>query len=180
VNGGVLTASQLALLRAVQDRLVPPEGDLPGAGEAGGAERVDGHLAARPALRPALLAALGEIEAEAERLLDQAPPTSAGTRGNEEASGRAPLPDGAEQGPLFLSLSPEGRDAVLRAVETARPAPFRVLLRQTYIAYYTHPAVLAAVGYPSPAPQPAGFPLAGFDESLLARVRQRGKRWRDA
>jgi hypothetical protein len=166
VTGGVLTASQLALLRAAQDRLVPPEGDLPGAGEAGGAERVDGYLAARPALRPALLAALGAIEAEAERLLDQGP--------------RPPEHPGGREGPGFLALGPEGRDAVLQAVEAARPGPFRALLRHTYIAYYTHPPVLAAVGDPSPAPQPAGFPLAGFDESLLARVRQRGKRWRDA
>jgi hypothetical protein len=179
VSGGVLTASQLALLRAVQDRLVPPEGDLPGAGEAGGAERVDGHLAARPALRPALLAALGAIEAEAERLLDRAPQTSAGTPG-DESPGPVPPPGADGHGPSFLSLGPEGRDAVLRAVEAAHPGPFRALLRETYIAYYTHPAVLAAVGYPSPAPQPAGFPLAGFDETLLAGVRQRGKRWRDA
>ncbi len=59
----VLTQAQLALLAAVQDRLVPPEGDLPGAGGLGAPRRVDGLVAERVEWRRDLLAVLQAIEA---------------------------------------------------------------------------------------------------------------------
>ncbi len=80
----------------------------------------------------------------------------------------------------FLALSPEQRDDVLRAVEASAPLGFRALVRQTYNAYYTHPAVQAAVGYASSTPQPGGFPVERFDETRLARVKAAGQRWRNA
>jgi hypothetical protein len=58
----VLTSSQLALLAAVQDRLIPRYDELSGAGEAGAATRVDGFLAQRPDWRPDLIAALQALE----------------------------------------------------------------------------------------------------------------------
>ena len=66
--------------------------------------------------------------------------------------------------------------------------PFRALVRQAYSAYYSHPAVLRAVGYGAPSgqpsgPQPAGFPQTAqtpFDKSRLDAVRQRGQLWREA
>ncbi len=88
----------------------------------------------------------------------------------------------------FLALSPEQQDGALRAAEGAAPVPFRALVRQAYSAYYSHPAVLRAVGYGAPSgqpsgPQPAGFPQTAqtpFDESRLDAVRQRGQLWREA
>jgi hypothetical protein len=146
-SGGVLTTAQLTLLGAILDRLVPAEGDLPGAGALGGAGEIDAVIAARPALRSAILEALRAIEAE---------------------------------GP-FLDLGPEQQDGALRAAEGAAPVPLRALVRQAYSAYYSHPAVLRAVGYGQPSgPQPAGFPQTPFDESRLDAVRKRGQLWRDA
>jgi Gluconate 2-dehydrogenase subunit 3 len=157
-SGGVLTPAQLSLLGAILDRLVPAEGDLPGAGALGGAGEIDAILGARPALRPTLLEALRAIEAQGD----------------------------------FLALSPEQQDDALRAAERAAKGPFRALVRQAYSAYYSHPAVLRAVGYglpssppsgPPSGPQPAGFPQitqTPFDESRLDAVRQRGPLWREA
>ena len=39
-------------------------------------------------------------------------------------------------------------------------------------------AVLRAMGWYVDPPQPRGYPLTLWDESLLAAVRQRGKLWR--
>ena len=67
--------------------------------------------------------------------------------------------------------------------------PFRALVRQAYSAYYSHPAVLRAVGYGTPSgrrparrrpPVPPGFPQTPFDELRLDAVRQRGPIWREA
>jgi hypothetical protein len=149
-SGGVLTPAQRSLLGAILDRLVPAEGDLPGAGALGGAGEIDAILGSRPALRPTLLEALRAVEAQGD----------------------------------FLALGPEQQDDALRAAERAATGPFRALVRQAYSAYYSHPAVLRAVGYgPPSAPQPAGFPQvtqAPFDESRLDAVRQRGPLWREA
>jgi hypothetical protein len=155
---GVLSRAQLTLLGAIQDRLVPPTADVPGAGALGGAERVDDYLVERPTLRPALLGILQAVEAEAALRM-----------GSESAGDQ----------PAFLDLSPEQRDGVLRVVEVSAPTEFRALVRQTYNAYYTHPVVQAAVGNTSPAPQPAGYLVERFDETRLDRVKAAGRRWRD-
>jgi Gluconate 2-dehydrogenase subunit 3 len=139
-----LTPAQLAHLAAIQDRLIPPEGALPGAGASGAAHRVDRLLAERPEWRADLLAALQAI------------------------------------GAGFLDLDEDEQEAALRAVERAHPGPFRRLLRLTYTAYYTDPAVLRAHGYREEPPLPRGHPLTPFDESRLDPVRRRGQLWRDA
>jgi hypothetical protein len=151
----VLSASQLTALSAIQDRLIPPHGALPGAGAAGAARRVDGLVAERPEWAPDLLAALEAVEAAA-------------------GAGRA-APGGG-----FLGLDAAGRDAALRRVEGEQPHLFRRLLRLTYSAYYTDFEVLAAAGYAAEPPLPRGYPLDPFDEARLDPVRRRGKLWRDA
>jgi hypothetical protein len=59
----VLTGAQCALLAAVQDRLIPPDGDLPGAGALGAAWRVDALVAQQVEWRRDLLAVLQAIDA---------------------------------------------------------------------------------------------------------------------
>jgi hypothetical protein len=175
---GVLSGAQLALLGAIQDRLVPNAGAVPGAGELGCAARVDEYLAERPGLRLALLGILQAIEIEAAAAREIAAPQAIE---GERAGGRE-ASEGADDDtrPVFLALRPEQRDAVLRAVEVSAPVGFRALVRQTYNAYYTHPVVQAAVGNTSPTPQPGGFPVERFDAARLARVKAAGRRWRDA
>ena len=161
-NGEVLTAHQVALLEAIQNRLIPAQDEMPGAGDAGCAGTLDRFLSERPALRRPVFAALNAIEA------------AAGTRGQTFAE------DDAESTHVaFLALSDAERDAALSAVESAHPELFQLLLNQTYTAYYTNPAVLLILGWQPP--QPEGFPTPPpFDEALLAKVKQRGKIWRDA
>lgn len=161
-DGEILTARQVALLAAVQDRLIPAQDEMPGAGDAGCARTLDRYLKERPALRRPTFAALNAIEVAA----------GAASRESEEAEDESTHV-------AFLTLSNEEQDAVLRSVESAQPELFRALLNHTYSAYYTNPAVLLILGWRPP--QPEGYPSPPpFDEALLANVKQRGKLWRDA
>lgn len=160
---GVLTGAQLAVLTAAQDRLIPREGEVPGAGEAGAAERVDGYLAERRDWRAGILAALQAIEVASERVQRLRP---------FDAS------DVASTG--FLGLSGDERDAVLQAVEASHPLLFQRLLRLTYTAYYADGSVQRVGGFEAEPPLPRGNAVTMFDESRLEAVKRRGKRWRDA
>lgn len=174
--GGVLTPSQLACLAAIQDRLIPPEGDLPGAGKSGAAERVDGYLAEQPEWRADLLAALRAIEVAALRLHRR--PGDA--LGEPAAATDEIAATGGSGAAGFLDLSLDERDAVLRAVEAAHPRPFQRLLRLTYTAYYSDAGVQRAGGYATAAPLPRGYAMTTFDESRLEPVKRRGRLWREA
>lgn len=83
----------------------------------------------------------------------------------------------------FVDLGTAAQTAALEAVEAARPAPFHELVRFAYVAYYRDGRVLArierATGYPSRPPQPLGYELEPFDESLLDVVKARGPQYRD-
>ena len=57
-----LTDEQLRLATAVLDVIIPPEGERPGAGGAGGAKRLDAILAERPDIRRPVLDALRAID----------------------------------------------------------------------------------------------------------------------
>ena len=152
----VLTAAQRTTLTAIQDELVPPEGELPGAGAAGGAAAMDGYLHAQPSLQTNVLTVLAAVD------------TSAQDRAAGPASPFAALP-GAD------------RVAVLRGVEAEHPEPFRTLVELTYTAYYTNPAIQALLGPDTQPPQPHGYPPPPpFDPRRLERVKQRGQLWRDA
>lgn len=159
--GGILTPAQIELLTSVQDRLIPREGVMPGAGEIGGAKVVDGYLAARPELRRGLLGSLQALEINARQLR-----LSAGA--------------GAGDAGDFMVLAPDQRDEALRRLEASQPELFATLLRQTYNSYYTNPAVQKLIGEGAGPPQPKGYALPPFEEKLLESVRQRGKLWRDA
>jgi hypothetical protein len=65
--GSVLSASQVGLLAEVLNTLIPAREGVPGAGDLGLAERVDGLLAAVPAARRFYLDGLLAIEASGER-----------------------------------------------------------------------------------------------------------------
>ena len=87
----------------------------------------------------------------------------------EKAAGDAP----------FLQRNSEEQVEILKLAEVAAPEAFAELVRQTYNAYYTRPEIQAKLGIHG-APQPDGFELPSFDVARLARVRARGKLWRDA
>ena len=93
----------------------------------------------------------------------------------------------AEAAPILAALPASfaaGDEETLRAVEAAQPAAFERLVSAVYLAYYTHPAVRAVLervtGYEARPPQPLGYELPPFDESLLETQRKRAPFWRPA
>lgn len=82
----------------------------------------------------------------------------------------------------FLASSPAARDAALRAWETEAPETFEPLLVAAYNAYYTDPAIRDLIerltGYENRPPQPLGYALEPFDETLLDKARARAPSWR--
>ncbi len=53
------------------------------------------------------------------------------------------------------------------------------LMLQTYIAYYQHPRVIAALGLEARPPHPTGYQMPPNDLSLLDAVRRRPKGYRE-
>lgn len=148
----VLSEEQRRLLVVVLDRIVPPNGALPGAGGLGVDAAVDKTLALTPRLRRLFLDGLAEIAVTAER----------------------------EMGQDFLALDPETQQRVLRTVEEAEPAFFAALVEHTYRGYYVRSEVHAAIGYATRPPQPLGHELAPWREELLQLQVGRAPFWRSA
>ncbi len=82
----------------------------------------------------------------------------------------------------FSAGSQSVREGRLRAVEAAEPAAFERVVSAAYNAYYLDPSVRDAIerrtGYENRPPQPEGYELPPFDESLLDPVKARGPIWR--
>ncbi len=147
-----LSPSQREILTAVVDGIIPPGDGVPGAGEVGAAQHVEGICGVSPQSRALLTSGLKAIEAAS---------------GSIHSRG-------------FSSLSEDDRTAVLKQVESQEPEFFAVLVRETYSGYYSSPEVLRAKGLPLSPPQPEGYDIEPFDATLLEGVRKRGKAYRDA
>jgi hypothetical protein len=151
LNGGTkmdeLDAIENEVLVAVLDTVLPPNGELPGAGALGLADRVRAGAQEAP-----------HLGGPAARALSILPVT-------------------------FASRSPADREVELRAREVEDPVGFGAIINLIYNAYYTDERVLkgieARTNYTARPPQPAGYHLAAFDESVLAVVRQREPFWRE-
>ena len=109
----VFTDSQESLIKDVVNRIVPAEGEFPGAGDLGVASHFDAAVGQSARLTKLFLTGLSHIEVVALR----------------------------SQGKDFGALSPEERDQVLRQVERDQPEFFNALVQHTYNGYYTNPAV---------------------------------------
>lgn len=83
----------------------------------------------------------------------------------------------------FAALDAAAQVAALQAVEQANRLGFHELVRFAYVAYYRDSRVLArielATGYPDRPPQPLGYEMEPFDESILDLVKTRGPQFRD-
>jgi hypothetical protein len=96
-------------------------------------------------------------------------------------------PDAAAAlGEVLAALSPgfaAGDEAALRRIEAALPQAFDRVVTAAYIAYYTDPEVRLVIerltGYAARPPQPQGYELPPFDESLLEVQKRRAPFWRD-
>lgn len=82
----------------------------------------------------------------------------------------------------FPNLDPERREEILCGLQADMPKRFDTVVTAAYNAYYTDAAVRDVIerltGYENRPPQPGGYTLEPFDESLLDAVKARGPIWR--
>ena len=130
VTNCIFTQSQRNLLTSVLNRVIPPEGQFPGAGDLGVADFVEAAIGRDIQLRRLFLEGLALVEITVAR---------------REGKGSDELSDAA-------------RDVALHQVEEEQPKFFEALLVQTYSGYYTNPRVFQLIGYALPQVyQPKSF-----------------------
>jgi hypothetical protein len=148
------SAEQHAALAGVLDLLIPPsrDGRLPGAGEVGVGARIDAVARGDAGFEGLVAAGLAALEAHAR----------------------------ASLGAPFAELARDARLSALQSIAAEHVAFVPALLFHTYAGYYQEGRVLEALGLEARPPFPKGYTMEPFDESLLARVKSRGKLYRDA
>ena len=144
------TDAQRDLLASMLNRIIPPDGQLPGAGDLGLAEFVEDVIGRRAALR---------------RLFSDGLANTDITAGRRDAVN-------------FRALPADAKDAVLKDVEQSNPQFFEELVRQTYNGYYTNPRVFRGLDYTPPTAEDAERPPELLDESILEQQRKRAPFWR--
>ena len=135
------------MLSTVLDCLVPATDSLPGAGGLGVAGYVERNASRIASTRRLLSEGLEAIEVTSVNVLSR----------------------------QFINLSNDDKVEVLKHVETESPGFFEYLVQHAYVGYYSNPTVLREKRLPSRPPQPEGYELAEFDDSLLDNVRKRTK-----
>ena len=142
--------SDRVTLSEVMDRLIPSVDDLAAAGQMGLGPEVERMANDVARYANALESFVGALSAD---------PLSRAAGG-------------------FRALSPEEQDNAIRVIEKNIPAEFGTFLEIVYLAYYSQPAVHRRIGWVGRPPQPEGFDLPPFDESILETVRKREPFWR--
>jgi hypothetical protein len=78
----------------------------------------------------------------------------------------------------FVAADEPTRVATLQAVEQAEGPAFERMIVLLLADYCEAESVLRAFGWRTDPPQPRGFELPPFDETVLAKAKQRGRLWR--
>ncbi|HLY38349.1 MAG TPA: hypothetical protein VKU61_09955 [Candidatus Binatia bacterium] len=78
----------------------------------------------------------------------------------------------------FVAADEPTRVATLQAVAQADGPAFERMIVPLLADYCEAETVLRAFGWRSDPPQPRGFELPPFDETVLAKAKQRGRIWR--
>ena len=147
----IFSQGQIQTFSAALNRIIPAQGDMPGAGDLGLARFVEGAASASPSNTRLFTQGLSTIELTNSRLT----------------------------GKEFTQATGQEQDQALQNVESSNGAFFDELVRQTYNGYYTTPDVFRAMGYSIPQPDINGQPEL-LDESLLENQRQRAPFWTKA
>lgn len=134
-----------AFLQALLDLVLPPGGNMPGAGQLGLWPEVAAGLEASADLKGVVEAGLGAIRKAA----------------------LARHPGG------LAGLPAEAARQVIESQQTAYPALIPLICRYLYTAYYRHPRVLEALGEPPRPPFPEGFDVEAISPGLLTSLRAR-------
>lgn len=146
-----LSSEQRALLDAILDRLIPAQGEMPGGGQVGTADYLDGIAGQSPEIARLFAAGLSSIELAAGR-----------------------------DGTNFLDMIGDQQDEILRNIEESESAFLETLLMHTYNGYYSNPAVIEALGLEPRPPQPRGHEVEFGDFGTLEAVQARGTAYREA
>ena len=147
-----LTAADMVALEGVLDRLVPAQDDMPGAGGLGLADRVDELSRDNPIWRRGLLIVMDAVS------LDPRARSAGG----------------------WMALDADEQAAALTEIETNLPEHFGNLVKLVYATYYSDERVHRRIGWRSGAPQPSGWQMPPFDESVMETARKRAPFWREA
>jgi hypothetical protein len=147
-----ISNADLVNLKAVMDRLIPPVDGLPGAGSMGLVPEVERIAGKVPRLNDSLIKVMGAVSLDLH----------AHARGG------------------FVSLPGELQDEAIRTIEGAMPDDFGNVLELVYLAYYGDNRVHKRIGWHGRPPQPEGYVLPPFDDSVLETARKRAPFWRKA
>ena len=146
-----LTGPQYALMVAVLDRIIPRDGELPGAGELRVADYMDTAIASSQGLRRLFAEGLASLEAASQEMHSKE----------------------------FVGLSEQQASELLRRLESERGEFFEAMVRQTYADYYSNPTIVRLLGLEQRPPQPGGYQLEPFDPGLLEQVKKRSRLYKD-
>ena len=147
----IFSQGQIQTLSAALNRIIPAQGDMPGAGDLGLARFVEGSASASPGKTRLFTQGLSTIEVTSSRMT----------------------------GKEFTQATGQEQDQTLQTVESSNGPFFDELVRQTYNGYYTNPDVFSAMGYSIPQPDTNGEPEL-LDERLLENQLQRAPFWTKA
>ena len=80
--------------------------------------------------------------------------------------------------PDFLTSSESVRDGNLKTFESNNPEHFNTIRTIVYIVYYKDSRVHKRIGWDGQPPQPQGYEMDPWDESVLVNARKREPFWR--
>ena len=78
----------------------------------------------------------------------------------------------------FIAADPTTQTVLIQRLEATNASAFYAFLLVVTADYYQNAAVIGAMGWPVEPPQPQGYPLPAFAETLLAPVKTRPPLWR--
>ncbi len=146
-----LVDSELTLVRAVLNRIIPAADGFPAAGDLGVAEHVDRVVGSSVELKRLFAEGLARIRIK----------------------GDATSPNG------FTGMPDTRKDEVLREVEVEHRRFFEALVKQTYNGYYSNPRIMRLLGPAIRPPLPHGHDVEPGNLAALEQVMARGPVYRE-
>ena len=146
-----LKGQQKCLMKCVLDLVIPPNGELPGAGELGLVAYIDQIIGKSTELKQMVCDALSQIEIISTSCFMKE----------------------------FERLVEEQQIKVLCQFERQEPKIMETLVRHTYHGYYSNSRILNHLDVGSKPPQPMGYNIEPGDFTLLGKVKNRGRIYRE-
>ncbi|MDP6771117.1 MAG: gluconate 2-dehydrogenase subunit 3 family protein [Anaerolineales bacterium] len=146
-----LSENQKNLISNVLDCLIPPDGVVIGAGEAGIVNYICSAMSTSHDLNKAIRKIISVIQNASMTQYES----------------------------KFELLAQDNKIGILTYVEKIFPHYFEILVEHTYKGYYSNKDVLSLLGVGATPPQPRGYILSSFDKNMLKSVRRMGNKYRN-